>query len=214
MTKLYKKILSFMFALLLIISLPCMKVDAATKLSKVKSFTTTGSTSSSITLAWKKVPKASGYQIQIKEDDEYYTIKTIKKADKTTYECQDLDAGNKYKFRIRAYKKSGSKKIYSSWKKINATTKAETATIEDDSNVIDNNTTETNKITNTEDNNTTETNTATNTQTTSSTVYTTATGKKYHSTKNCKGLNNANNIYEKSESDAINAGLTKCDICY
>lgn len=200
MTKLYKKILSLMFALLLIISLPCMKVDAATKLSKVKSFTTTGSTSSSITLAWKKVPKASGYQIQIKEDDEYYTIKTIKKANKTTYECQDLDAGNKYTFRIRAYKKSGSKKIYSSWKKINATTKAETATIEDDSNVIDNNTT--------------ETNTATNTQTTSSTVYTTATGKKYHSTKNCKGLNNANNIYEKSESDAINAGLTKCDICY
>ena len=46
------------------------------------------------------------------------------------------------------------------------------------------------------------------------TVYTTASGKKYHSTAQCSGLNNAKNIYEKSESEAIASGLTKCAICW
>ncbi len=50
--------------------------------------------------------------------------------------------------------------------------------------------------------------------TTSKTVYTTETGKKYHSTKHCTGLNNANKIFESTLSAAKNSGLTACSKCY
>ena len=48
----------------------------------------------------------------------------------------------------------------------------------------------------------------------SQTVYTTATGKKYHSTKNCSGLSNANAIYDSTLEDAENQGLTPCSKCH
>ena len=46
------------------------------------------------------------------------------------------------------------------------------------------------------------------------TVYTTATGTKYHSTKSCRGLANANKIYSTSLSDAKSQGLEPCKLCY
>ncbi len=51
-------------------------------------------------------------------------------------------------------------------------------------------------------------------ETNSQTVYTTATGKKYHSTKNCSGLSNANAIYDSTLEDAKNQGLTPCSKCH
>lgn len=186
MNKVLKKILSFTLALMLIISLPCISSNAATKISKVKSFTKTGATSTSIKLAWKKVSNASGYQIQLKEDDEYYTIKTIKKADKTSYECQDLDAGQKYSFRIRAYKKSGSKKTYSKWTKLSASTKSKKSSSSSKSKSSGN----------------------------GNTVYISGSGEKYHSTKNCSGLKHAKSITETTKSKAEASGRTKCKLCY
>lgn len=44
------------------------------------------------------------------------------------------------------------------------------------------------------------------------TVYTTKTGKKYHSTRNCRGLSNANEIFEVKESEV--GSLEKCSICW
>ena len=46
------------------------------------------------------------------------------------------------------------------------------------------------------------------------TVYITRTGSKYHSTKDCSGLNRAKSIYSCSESEAQSRGLTKCSICW
>lgn len=46
------------------------------------------------------------------------------------------------------------------------------------------------------------------------TVYITRTGSKYHSTKECSGLNRAKSIYSCSESEAQSRGLTKCSICW
>ena len=46
------------------------------------------------------------------------------------------------------------------------------------------------------------------------TVYITKTGSKYHSTKECSGLNRAKSIYSCSESEAQSKGLTKCSICW
>jgi outer membrane biosynthesis protein TonB len=48
----------------------------------------------------------------------------------------------------------------------------------------------------------------------SNVVYTTKTGKKYHCTKNCPGLSNANQIYESTLSQAQNKNLTPCSKCY
>ena len=45
-------------------------------------------------------------------------------------------------------------------------------------------------------------------------VYVTETGKKYHSTKNCSGLNNANAIYDSTLSEAQGRGLTPCSKCH
>lgn len=45
-------------------------------------------------------------------------------------------------------------------------------------------------------------------------VYTTKTGKKYHSTKSCRGLSNAKAIYDTDLSAAKNKGLTPCSICH
>lgn len=46
------------------------------------------------------------------------------------------------------------------------------------------------------------------------TVYITETGKKYHSTKSCSGLNNANAVYDTTISEAQNRGLTPCSKCH
>lgn len=51
-------------------------------------------------------------------------------------------------------------------------------------------------------------------ETNSQTVYVTETGKKYHSTKNCSGLNNANAIYDSTLSEAKSRGLTPCSKCH
>lgn len=46
------------------------------------------------------------------------------------------------------------------------------------------------------------------------TVYITATGSKYHRRKSCNGLNNANEIYETTLSEAEAAGFEPCGICW
>ncbi len=48
----------------------------------------------------------------------------------------------------------------------------------------------------------------------SQTVYITKTGRRYHSTKRCSGLNNANEIYDSTLSEAQGLGLTPCSKCY
>ena len=48
----------------------------------------------------------------------------------------------------------------------------------------------------------------------SSKVYITKTGKKYHSRKGCRGLNNARKIYSTTKKKAKNKGLKPCKLCY
>jgi DNA-entry nuclease len=44
-------------------------------------------------------------------------------------------------------------------------------------------------------------------------VFTTKSGKKYHLSRECSGLANAGEIYEKTETEATAQGLTLCSIC-
>lgn len=70
-----------------------------------------------IKLTWKKVSGASGYQIQrySSSKKKYVTVKTITKGSTTSYTNGSLNSSTTYKYRIRAYKKSGSVKTYGSY---------------------------------------------------------------------------------------------------
>lgn len=93
-------------------------------LGKVKKLKAKG-TEKSLKLTWKKVSGASGYEIQYSLKKNFKKPKkiTIKKASTKSKTIKGLKKKKKYYVRIRAYKKSGKKKIYSKWTKISKKTK-------------------------------------------------------------------------------------------
>ncbi|MGN0395185.1 MAG: GH25 family lysozyme [Coprococcus sp.] len=70
-------------------------------------------TDNSITLSWKKVPEAYGYQIARYDEanDKYVVIASVKGASTTKYKNKSLIDGKTYKYKVRAYYKlkSGNK---------------------------------------------------------------------------------------------------------
>lgn len=78
----------------------------------------------SITVNWKKVSGASGYQIQISASNTFSSAKMINiSKTKTSKKMGSLKSKKKYYIRVRAYKKIGSKTIYGVWNTKNKTTK-------------------------------------------------------------------------------------------
>ena len=71
---------------------------------------------SSITLKWKKVTGANGYEIQMstKKKSGYETVATVSSA-KKSYKVTGLARKTNYYFRIRTYKTVNGVKYYSSW---------------------------------------------------------------------------------------------------
>lgn len=68
-----------------------------------------------ITVKWKSVKKATGYQIAYKkETSKKYTIKTVKKTSKT------ISASNEatYEVKVRAYRKVNGKTYYGKWSSV------------------------------------------------------------------------------------------------
>ena len=76
-------------------------------------------------LSWKRVSEASGYEIQYSLNKKFRKPKkvAIKKRNIKSKIIKGLKKKKKYFIRIRAYKKSKGKKIYSAWKKISKKTK-------------------------------------------------------------------------------------------
>lgn len=71
-----------------------------------------------VTLKWKKSSKITGYQIQYSTSSNFAKCKTVKvNKNLTQKKFTKLQKGKTYYVRIRAYKKSGGKKYYSSWSK-------------------------------------------------------------------------------------------------
>ncbi len=66
-------------------------------------------TASKVILSWSKASGVSGYQIQQYSKN---TWKSVGTTAKTTYTVTKLTTGTTYKFRVRAYKKSGKKTVY------------------------------------------------------------------------------------------------------
>lgn len=86
---------------------------------KVKSTAAT-----TVTLSWKKISGATGYEIQKKEGKKWVNVSTSVGKSKTSYTVKNLTGVTSYTFRIRAKQKSGSKTYYGAWSSaVKATTK-------------------------------------------------------------------------------------------
>lgn len=97
--------------------------QATTTVSKPKSTKIKKATGSkkAVALTWAKVSGVKGYEVQVATDKKFKKNKktiTIKKQKTTKTTVKKLKAKKKYYVRIRTYKVSNGKKVYSSWSKI------------------------------------------------------------------------------------------------
>ena len=137
----------------------------------------------SFTVKWKKKTKnVSGYQIRYSRNSSMSDAskKTISGTKTTSKKITGLKGGKKYYVQVRTYKKVGDKKYYSAWSKKKSVITKKASGSSGDS---------------TSD---------------SGKVYYTETGSRYHFSKSCRGLSNANKIYSTTLSKAKSWGLTKC----
>ncbi len=74
----------------------------------------------SVTLKWKKVKGASGYEIvrAKKKNGNYKVVKTIKKASKVKFTNKKLSSGKTYYYKVRAYKTVNGEKVYGAYSKV------------------------------------------------------------------------------------------------
>lgn len=71
-----------------------------------------------VTLKWKKISDAAGYVVYMKTNSgKFKAVKTVKKA-KTVKAVISLKKGNKYSFKIRAYKLDEETNVYGTYSKI------------------------------------------------------------------------------------------------
>lgn len=77
-------------------------------------------TKNGIVLRWKKIKKASGYEIQYSQKKNFkeYSTKHIKKNTTTKKVIKELKKNTRYYVRIRAYKTVEKQKIYSDFSKV------------------------------------------------------------------------------------------------
>ena len=103
-----KKVLSLILSLIMVISAAALPVSAqAAGIGTVKKVTVVSKTSTSVKLKWKKVKKATGYQIycSTKKKSGYKKVKTVKKGKTVKAKIKGLKPNKKYFFKVRAVKK-------------------------------------------------------------------------------------------------------------
>lgn len=115
-----KKVLStFLVLIIALTTIMPQTVFAVSAPKKVKISSVTAVSSKSIKIKWKKVSGAKGYVIyQKKSSGSYKKIKTITSGKTTSYTKKKLSNRTKYSYKIRAYKYSGSKKVYGEYSKV------------------------------------------------------------------------------------------------
>jgi|GEM_PF-2582498 len=90
-------------------------LSARTNPSNVSGFKIGGKASDALRLNWTKNTSADGYIIEQYKSGKWVRIKKITSNATTTLRVTGLKAGTTYKFRMRAYKMSGSKALYSGY---------------------------------------------------------------------------------------------------
>ena len=93
-----------------------------TKPGKVTTLSIESAGSTSIELTWKKVARATGYQLYRldKETGKYVKIATIKGNANVTYTDAELSAAHEYSYKVRAYKTYNGKNYYGSFSAVKA----------------------------------------------------------------------------------------------
>lgn len=124
MKKIFKKTITIIFILALIAGTVQM-AQAASAPAQV-SLTVKQTASKTVTLTWKKVSGADGYEIYRRTgtSGSYTKIKTITSGSTLTYKNTGLSIGKKYYYKVRAYDKQGNNKVrgkYSSSKSVTVT---------------------------------------------------------------------------------------------
>ena len=72
---------------------------------------------SSLRLTWKRNAKAAGYVVEMKKNSKWVKVYTTKKNTSVSYTANSLKKGTYY-FRVKSYKKIGSKTYYSGYKTV------------------------------------------------------------------------------------------------
>lgn len=114
MKKLSKLVLSAFLCLSLVLATITPAFAAAAKVRKLKAVVTYNT----VTLSWKKASGVSGYEVQRAAGKNWKTLGTTKK---TKFKIKKLKTGTAYKFRVRAYKLSGKRKVYGPAASVSAT---------------------------------------------------------------------------------------------
>lgn len=116
-----KSVSVFVFAMILGVSMICAPLLAFPAYASSKParpvITALSNSASSITIKWKKVKKAKGYEIYRSNNDNghYKKIKTIKKGSTTSWTNRNLTKDQWYYYKVKSYKKSHSKTVRSSF---------------------------------------------------------------------------------------------------
>ncbi len=206
-----KKVVSVILAMIMLLSVTTgsLTVNAAAKNTIKTSISKVESKAKGFKVSWKKKSEIKGYQIQYSTSSKFKKsstkTKTVAKAKTTTATISKLKGCNtKYYVRVRTYKTSNGKKVYSSWSKVK-----KVSTLKHKYSKATYTQPKTCKYCKK-----TSGKPLKKVVSTSKTVYTTETGKKYHSSKNCSGLSRAKNIYKSSLSNAKASGLGACEKCW
>lgn len=209
-----KRFISIILSAVLLFSMftATLTVEASAKNTVKTSITKIESKANGFKVTWKKKSKIKGYQIQYSTSSKFKKSSTktklVTNAKTITATISKLKGCNvKYYVRVRTYKTSNGKKIYSSWSKSKTIT-----TLKHKYSKATYTTPKTCNYCKKTSGKPLQTQTVTTP--TSNTVYTTKTGKKYHSTKNCRGLSNAKEIYTSTLSAAKSIGLGPCSFCH
>lgn len=90
------------------------KENVSNYVAQVYGLGQSGNEKTAITLKWKKLPEASGYEIYRASalNGTYKLIKTVKGAAATTYTNKSRSAGTEYYYKVRAYQTVNGKKKY------------------------------------------------------------------------------------------------------
>jgi hypothetical protein len=100
-------------AVIIIVSLsPWGEADAASKLTAPAFPHVARKSDTALTLSWKKVPGAAGYEVHRYDSaaKTYKKVATIRNGKKVKWTDKKLKTGKKYIYKIRAYENSGFKK--------------------------------------------------------------------------------------------------------
>ena len=99
-----------------------LKVTGAIPPYNVGGLACDGSSDDSLTVSWDTDPSADGYTAEIYKGGRWVSLSSLSSGNKVRASAHALQGGSKYKFRVRAYRRSESDTMYSDYAYVSAYT--------------------------------------------------------------------------------------------